>query len=108
MIFTPATVDQMVLLGPQLDFYRAGALVMGLSAWNSEKLLERAGTVLERAVFPSDLALFPEHWTDEFNAAWQGENYPREATILAQRVLSGHADVAGYSTAKRRSDLRAS
>lgn len=87
VIFTPATVDQMILLGPQLDFYRAGALIMGLSAWNSDKLLERAGTVLERAVFPSDLALFPEHWTDEFNAGWQGENYPREATILAQRVF---------------------
>ena len=83
VIFVPATVDQMVLLGPQLDFYRAGALILGLSNWNSPRLLERAGRVLERAVFPSDLALFPTEWTADFNGAWDRDNYAREATALA-------------------------
>ena len=83
VIFVPATVDQMVLLGPQLDFYRAGALILGLSNWNSPRLLERAGRVLERAVFPSDLALFPTEWTADFNGAWDRDTYPREATALA-------------------------
>ena len=83
VLFVPATVDQMVLLGPQLDFYHAGCLVMGLSNWNSDKLQERSGTVLERAIFPNDVALFPEEWTSEFRARWNGENYPREATVLA-------------------------
>ena len=86
VIFTPATVDQMVMLGPQLDFYRAGTLIMGLSNWNSQKLLDRAGTQLERAVFPSDQALIPPRWTAEFNQSWDGSNYPREATALALRV----------------------
>jgi len=83
VIFTPATVDQMVLLAPQLDFYKAGALIMGLSNWNSDRLFQRTGNVLERAVFPSDLALFPTLWTGEFNARWDGKNYPKEATALA-------------------------
>ena len=83
VIFTPATVDQMVLLAPQLDFYKAGALIMGLSNWNSERLFQRTGNVLERAIFPSDLALFPTLWTGEFNAGWDGKNYPNEATALA-------------------------
>ena len=83
VLFVPASVDQMVLLGPQLDFYHAGSLVLGLSNWNSEKLRERSATVLERAIFPNDLALFPAEWTSEFRARWNGENYPREATTLA-------------------------
>lgn len=83
VIFTPATVDQMILLAPQLDFYKSGALVMGLSNWNSQRLFERTSTVLERAIFPSDLALFPTLWTGDFNANWDGKNYPREATALA-------------------------
>ncbi len=83
VLFVPASVDQMVLLGPQLDFYHAGSLVLGLSNWNSEKLRERSATVLERAIFPNDLALFPAEWTSEFRARWNGENYPREASILA-------------------------
>ncbi len=83
VIFVPASVDQMVLLGPQLDFYHAGSLVLGLSNWNSEKLQERAGTLLERAIFPNDLALFPARWTSEFRERWNGENYPREASVLA-------------------------
>lgn len=83
VIFTPATVDQMVLLAPQLDFYKAGALIMGLSNWNSERLFQRTGKIMERAVFPNDLALFPTLWTGEFNARWDGKNYPKEATALA-------------------------
>lgn len=86
VVFAPATVDQMVLLGPQLDFYKAGALVLGLSNWNSNKLRDHSGTVLERAVFPDDLALFPSRWEAEFKRAWNAETYPPEATALALKV----------------------
>ena len=83
VIFVPASVDQMVLLGPQLDFFHAGSLIMGLSNWNSEKLREKSGDLLERAIFPNDLALFPDRWTAEFRSRWNDDNYPREATALA-------------------------
>jgi len=86
VIFAPATVDQMVLLGPQLDFFKSGSLLLGLSNWNSNRLTERAGAVLERALLPSDLAMFQPRWTSEFNAAWVEANYPREATPLALRA----------------------
>jgi len=89
VIFTPATVDQMILLGPQLDFYKAGALIMGLSHWNSQRLLDRAGKVMERIIFPSDLALFPTLWTGEFKAGWDGKKYPREAENLALKSYQG-------------------
>ncbi len=86
VIFAPATVDQMVLLGPQLDFFRAGSLVLGLSNWNSNKLRDRSGAVLERAVFPDDLVMFPSRWEDEFNRIWNTETYPPEATALALKA----------------------
>jgi branched-chain amino acid transport system substrate-binding protein len=86
VIFVPATVDQMVLLGPQLDFYRAGSLVLGLSNWNSNKLRDRSETVLERAVFPDDLVLFPSRWEEEFQRNWNTEIYPPEATAQALKA----------------------
>ena len=86
VIFVPASVDQMVLLGPQLDFHRAGSLVLGLSNFKSERLVERTGAVIEGVMFPDDLALFPPAWTAEFNEAWRADNYPREATSLALKT----------------------
>lgn len=86
VIFAPATVDQMVLLGPQLDFYRAGALVMGLSNWNSDKLRNRGETGLQRAIFPDDLVMFPSRWEVEFNRTWDAATYPPEATALALKA----------------------
>lgn len=109
VIFTPATVDQMVLLAPQLDFYKAGTLVMGLSNWNSDRLYQRTGNVLERAVFPSDLALFPTLWTGEFNARWDGKNYPKEATSLALKSYQAMRlllDTIHQSGAVNRSQLQ--
>jgi len=83
VVFVPASVDQMALVAPQLDFYRCGSLVVGLSGFNSPRLLERAGTVLEGLVFPDDLALFPASWTAEFNEVWLADEHPQEATALA-------------------------
>jgi ABC-type branched-subunit amino acid transport system substrate-binding protein len=85
VVYVPATVDQMVLLGPQLDFYRAGALVLGPSEWNSARLLEEASTVMQRALFVSDTALFPAGWTTAFEADWNSAAYPPDATALALR-----------------------
>lgn len=86
VIFVPATVDQMVQLGPQLDFYKAGSLIMGLSNWNSRKLQERSGTILERAIFPDDLVMFDQHWEAEFNRLWNRDVYPPEATAQALKA----------------------
>jgi ABC-type branched-subunit amino acid transport system substrate-binding protein len=85
VIYVPAGVDQMVLLGPQLDFYQAGALILGPSEWSAPKLVEQAGSVMQRAVFVSDVALFPAGWTADFEADWRGANYPPEASALALR-----------------------
>lgn len=84
VVFAPTTVDQMVLLGPQLDFYRIGALVLGPSAWNSSRLMERAGSVMERAVFTASELAFPAGWTADFRADWPADEYDEEATSIGR------------------------
>lgn len=108
VIFTPSSVDQMIMLGPQLDFFRAGSLVMGLSNWNNPKLADRSKTVLERAIFPDDQALLPPEWTGEFDARWDSEAYPGEAAALALKAYQATRlllDTLGRSGAKTRAEL---
>lgn len=83
VVFVPASVDQMVMVGPQLDFYHLGALVLGLGSWNDDRLIASTSGTLERAVFPDDLAWFPAAWTADFQEAWDAANYPGEAGSIA-------------------------
>jgi branched-chain amino acid transport system substrate-binding protein len=87
VVYIDASVDQMVLIGPQLDFYRLGALVVGPSSWDSPKLLSQAGGIMERTLFPSETALFPPSWTRDFTASWHPEHLPDEATPLALKAF---------------------
>lgn len=84
VIFVPATVDQMILLGPQLDFYQVGALVMGPSEWNSGRLLQRAGSVMEHAVFAASEVVYPAAWSHDFASAWPSAQHDEESTRIAR------------------------
>jgi len=88
IIYIPASVDLMMLLGPQLDFYRSGALVMGPSSWNTPRLAREVGSILERSIFPSDTALFPAEWAEAFAEGWNSEHLPEEATAIALRAFN--------------------
>ncbi|MFO7654775.1 MAG: ABC transporter substrate-binding protein [Candidatus Krumholzibacteriia bacterium] len=85
VIYVPAGYDQMILLGPQLDFYSVGAVIMGPSRWNLDRVVERTGASLQRALTVSEVAMFAADWTAEFRAAWDDSRYPAEATVLALR-----------------------
>ena len=86
VIFVPVGADMLRLLGPQLDFYRTGALILGPSTWNNPGLAEEVGTILERAVFPSDTALYPPEWSAAFDRAWSPEGLPAEASAIARQA----------------------
>jgi len=86
VIFVPASVDEMMMIGPQLDFYRTGTLVLGPSEWNSTKLASAVGIMLERALFPSDTALYPPEWITYFEQNWDRGDLPMEATIVARKA----------------------
>jgi ABC-type branched-subunit amino acid transport system substrate-binding protein len=108
VVYIDASVDQMVLLGPQLDYYRVGALIMGPSSWDSAKLLRDTGAIMERALFPSETALFPPSWTRDFEAAWHPEHLPDEATPLALKAYQATRlvlDTLTRDDIERRADL---
>ncbi|MBU1072993.1 ABC transporter substrate-binding protein, partial [bacterium] len=108
VIFVPADEGQLRMLGPQLDFYRTGALVVGLSGWDSEELAREIGSVLERAVFPSRSALYPPEWPAGFDAAWNEEHLPPEATDIARQAYLATLlvlDTLGERGMTRREDL---
>lgn len=86
VIFAPATVDQMILLGPQLDFYQIGALVLGPSDWNSARLLQRAGSVMEQAICAGPEIVYPARWSADFARAWPAGRYDEESTRIARGV----------------------
>lgn len=84
VVFAPTSADQMTLLGPQLDFFKVGALVLGPSAWNSQRLLNNAGTVMERAVFVASEVAYPMEWTVDFTAEWPAADYDEETTAVGR------------------------
>jgi branched-chain amino acid transport system substrate-binding protein len=50
-MFIPGGPDELVNILPQIRFYDLQVQLLGLSSWNSEKLLRLAGSELEGAVF---------------------------------------------------------
>ncbi len=53
-IFLPGGPDELVNILPQIRFYDIQIQLLGLSSWNSDKLLRLAERELEGAVFPSE------------------------------------------------------
>jgi branched-chain amino acid transport system substrate-binding protein len=51
-IFAPGNVEELLLLVPQIKFYDLQVQLLGLSNWNSEKLLRLSRDELEGALFP--------------------------------------------------------
>jgi len=107
VVFAPATVDQMTLLGPQLDFYQIGALIMGPSDWNSARLLQRAGSVMEQALCAGSEVVYPPEWPAAFAAAWPADQYDEETTRIARGAylaarLARRSLAAADGTAPRR------
>jgi len=51
-IFAPGSVEELLLLIPQVKFYDLQTQLLGLSNWSSDKLLRLSGDELEGAIFP--------------------------------------------------------
>jgi ABC-type branched-subunit amino acid transport system substrate-binding protein len=53
-LFIPDTPDRLALIAPQLPFYGlSGLTLLGSASWDTEDLLEMAGSYIENAVFVS-------------------------------------------------------
>jgi branched-chain amino acid transport system substrate-binding protein len=54
-LFAPGDIDELLLLIPQVKFYDLQVQLLGLSNWNSEKLLRLSRGELEGALFPREV-----------------------------------------------------
>lgn len=74
-LFVPAGPNEMRLIAPQLVFQDLRSQLLGPSSWNNSLLVREVGSSLDRAVFPSDVALIPEIERERFESLWQ-RRYP--------------------------------
>ncbi len=58
--------------------------MLGPSDWNSSRLLQRAGTVMERAVFTASEVVYPVDWSVDFAAAWPAAEYDEETSAVGR------------------------
>ena len=84
VVFVPASFEQMTLLGPQLDFYHLGSLVMGPSSWSMARPSRQQAASLEGCVFPDARARFSPAWTTRFKDQWDNAAFSAEQTDVAQ------------------------
>jgi len=54
-IFAPGTVEELLNLIPQIRFYDLQVPLLGLSNWNSDRLLRLSGRELEGSLFPAEI-----------------------------------------------------
>lgn len=74
-LFVPAGPNEMRLIAPQLVFQDLRSQLLGPSSWNNSLLFREVGASLDRAVFPSDVALIPEADRQRFDQLW-ARRYP--------------------------------
>ena len=115
-IFAPGTVEELLNLIPQVRFYDLQVPLLGLSNWNSERLLRLSGRELEGALFPAEIYRGKDPQAlRRFEAMMLGKGETEPSPITAagyfgtQLVLQGLAEgaisrdeVAGFLTAQLR------
>lgn len=94
-MFIPAGPDELVNILPQLRFYDVQVQLLGLSSWNSEKLLSLAGRELEGAVFPRQgyYGKDPEaygRFAARYSAAHAGDRSPSDLESVSPIAAAGY------------------
>lgn len=83
VLYIPASYTDMRLIAPQLVFHDLQAQLLGPSSWNSPGLVREVGADMDRAIFPSDLALIPEAEKQRFSELWRRKHGQRPSSDFA-------------------------
>ena len=113
-IFIPANPTEVRLIAPQLVFHDLRVQLLGLSSWNNSLLLREAGSALDRAVFPSDVALIPEEQRERFEELWSRRFRQRASNPFGlksyfglRRIIEGLDPQGGNTRDRLRASLEA-
>jgi len=69
-LYVPATPNVMRLIAPQLVFHDLRTQLLGPSSWGNSLLVREAGDSMQRAVFPSSVALISSADQENFDSLW--------------------------------------
>jgi branched-chain amino acid transport system substrate-binding protein len=86
-LFAAGSVDELLQILPQTKFFDLQVQLLGLSQWNSEKLLRLARDELEGAIFPAET---------HYGATPENERALREKIMEAGATDVSPVAVAGY------------
>jgi ABC-type branched-subunit amino acid transport system substrate-binding protein len=70
-MFLPVAPSEIRLIAPQLTFHDLETQLFGPSSWNNSLLEGEVADYLDRAIFPSDIALIPEGERARFEELWE-------------------------------------
>ncbi|NIM19638.1 MAG: ABC transporter substrate-binding protein [Candidatus Latescibacteria bacterium] len=102
-LFIPGSTEELILILPQINFYDVHARLLGLSNWNSEKLIRLSEQEIENALFPldayhgKDKAAY-EHFIAAYEEQFGGELSPVTVSgyfgmrLLLRSLAEGAAD----------------
>ena len=102
-LFVPGTTDELILILPQINFYEMQVRLLGLSNWDSDKLIRLSRSEIENALFPlaayhgKDRATF-DRFSETYQERFGGELSPVSVAgyfgirLLLQGLETGVAD----------------
>jgi branched-chain amino acid transport system substrate-binding protein len=102
-LFMPGAPDDLMNILPQISFYDLHLQLLGLSSWNSEKLLRISRQAMEGAIFPREtyhgrVRNTYQHFLSRYGAAYGGEVHPVAIAgyfglrLLLQATIAGAID----------------
>jgi ABC-type branched-subunit amino acid transport system substrate-binding protein len=109
-IYVPVDPERLLTCAGLADLAATGALILGPRSWNAPARAAELGAALPRLAFPGAAVAGAEGWPERFDALWDTQGRPDEATDVARQAFLGAMllfDTLGESGATRPSDLTA-
>ncbi|MDH3217039.1 MAG: ABC transporter substrate-binding protein, partial [Candidatus Krumholzibacteria bacterium] len=82
-LFIPGEPEELILVLPQVSFYDMRVQLIGLSNWNSDKLLRLSRQEVEGAIFPDEAVYGKDRETNQRFAASYRERFGGEVHAVA-------------------------
>jgi branched-chain amino acid transport system substrate-binding protein len=82
-LFIPGEPEELILMLPQISFYDLQIQLLGLSNWNSEKLLRLSRQELEGAIFPGEALHGKDRETHQRFVSSYGEQFGSDVHPVA-------------------------
>ncbi len=109
-LYLPADLQRLPPLDALADLAATGVLILGPRSWSAPATAAALGVALPRLAFPGEANDGGDGWPARFDALWDGQGRPPEATSVARQAFLGAMllfDTLGECGATTPSDLAA-